>query len=87
MNERGKLQFKDNSDIENNEELRALREHWQSFADAEADEREKYLRELEIKFSMDSFVADEGTEAAKGRMASYVARKKAQLPSRKNKKN
>ena len=44
MNERGKLQFKDNSDIENNEELRALREHWQSFADAEADEREKYLR-------------------------------------------
>ncbi|MBQ1895482.1 MAG: hypothetical protein II162_01510 [Clostridia bacterium] len=87
MNERGKLQFKDNSDIENNEELRELREHWQSFADAEADEREKYLRELEIKFSMDSFVADEGTEAAKGRMASYVARKKAQLPSRKNKEN
>jgi len=87
LNERGKLQFKDNSDIENNEELRELREHWQSFADAETDEREKYLRELEIKFSMDSFVADEGTEAAKGRMASYVARKKAQLPSRKNKEN
>ena len=87
MNERGKLQFKDNSDIENNEELRELRDHWQSFADAETDEREKYLRELEIKFSMNSFVADEGTEAAKGRMASYVARKKAQLPSRKNKEN
>jgi len=87
LNERGKLQFKDNSDIENNEELRELRDHWQSFADAETDEREKYLRELEIKFSMNSFVADEGTEAAKGRMASYVARKKAQLPSRKNKEN
>lgn len=87
MNVRGKLQFKDNSDIENNEELKELREHWQSFADAEEDEREKYLRELEIKFSMDSFVADEGTDAAKGRLASYAARKKAQLPSRNNKEN
>ncbi|MBO4446391.1 MAG: hypothetical protein IKT04_04440 [Clostridia bacterium] len=84
MNERGKLEFKENADIENNEELKELREHWKSFAGTEESEREKYLRELEIQFSMNSFVAGEGTDAAKGRMASYAADRKSNQPARKN---
>lgn len=79
LNERGKLSFKDNEEIENNAELKEVSDHWKSFADSEKSEREKYLRELEIQFSMDSFVAGEGTDAAKGRFASYIAEKKTRL--------
>lgn len=76
MDERGKLEFKDNKNIEENEQLRKVKHHWQSFADTENDERDKYLRGLEIQFSMDEFVAGDSSDAAKGKMASVVADRK-----------
>lgn len=76
MDERGKLEFKGNKNIENDEKLKKVKHHWQSFAEAEDSEREKYLRDLEIQFSMDEFVESESSDAAKGKMASVVADRK-----------
>lgn len=77
LDERGKLSFKDNSKIENSEKLKKMKHHWQSFADSEESERDKYLRELEIQFSMDEFVDGSSSDAAKGKMASVVVNRKS----------
>lgn len=76
MNERGKLSFKANKDIENNEELLKLKKHWESFADKEESDREKYLRELEIQFSMNSFVEDANSKEANEKVTDMFAEKK-----------
>ncbi len=54
VDERGKLDFSDNSITEDNEELSAMKEHWASFLDAEMGDRDKYLRSLEIEFSLET---------------------------------
>lgn len=54
VEERGKLDFSDNSVTGDNEELSAMKEHWASFLDTEQGERDRYLRALEIEFSLES---------------------------------
>lgn len=59
IEERGKLDFSDNSVTEDNEELSAIKEHWASFLDAETGDRDKYLRSLEIEFSLETMATGE----------------------------
>lgn len=59
MDERGKLDFSDNSVTDTNEELSAMKDHWSSFLDNETDGRDKYLRALEIEFSLETMAEGE----------------------------
>lgn len=77
LDERCKIAFKDSKSIEENEDLKKIEHHWQSFAESEENERKKYLRNLEIQFSMNEFVEGESSDTAKGKMASVVADRKA----------
>ena len=54
MQDRRKLNFSALNDVENNKELKELIKQWVSFAANESEDRQKYLRELEIQFSMHS---------------------------------
>ena len=56
MDERGKLTFVENEAISGDNELKKMKKQWESFAKEEKDSRDKYLRELEISFSMDDMV-------------------------------
>ena len=82
MNDRGKLSFKTSKDIEKNEELKAMSERWNSFASKEETERDRYLRELEIQFSMNAIVEDANSEKTKEGMAEVFAGEKANTTSR-----
>mgnify|MGYP003292071096 CR=1 FL=1 len=75
MDERGRLSFKENESIKGDKKLNKVKKHWESFAENEEGERDKYLRELEIQFSMNEFVEGEGV-AAPTMMASMLAEKK-----------
>lgn len=59
VEERGKLDFSDNSVTEGNEGLSAMKDHWASFLDSETDDRDKYLRSLEIEFSLETMATGE----------------------------
>lgn len=83
MNERGKLTFKSSKSIEENSELKELSKRWNSLAEQETDDRSRYLRELEIQFSMNSIVDDASSENTKDSMAEVFAGKKANTTSRK----
>lgn len=74
MDERGRLSFKENDTIKEDKKLKKMKKHWESFAENEADDRDKYLRELEIQFSMNDFASGEGV-AAQG-MATILTEQK-----------
>ncbi len=59
VDERGKLDFSDNSITEDNEELSVMKEHWASFLDTETEDRDRYLRSLEIEFSLETMATGE----------------------------
>ncbi len=59
MDERGKLDFTNLDNIQDNEELLKMKKQWETFASMEQEERDKYLRELEIQFSLNEIVSGE----------------------------
>ena len=61
MDERGKLTFTESKAVSEDKNLKKMKKQWESFAENEDDSRDRYLRELEISFSMDNMV--DGTAA------------------------
>jgi len=59
VDERGKLDFTNLDNIQDNEELLKMKKQWETFASMEQEERDKYLRELEIQFSLNEIVSGE----------------------------
>lgn len=76
LDERGKLDFPEADEIKGDEHLESLKKHWESFAALEKDERKKYLRSLEVKFSMNSMVKGKKTEEATAFMTDMFAGRK-----------
>lgn len=79
MQDRGKLNFSDLndlSDIENNAELKSLIKQWKSFAETENEDRQKYLRELEIQFSMSSIFNGSNSEEIRDLIAKLFSDEK-----------
>ncbi len=74
MDDRGRLSFKENDTIKEDTKLKKMKKHWESFAKNEEDDREKYLRELEIQFSMNDIASGEGVAAQS--MATILAEQK-----------
>lgn len=59
VDERGRLDFSNLDNIQDNEELLKMKKQWEAFASMEQEERDKYLRELEIQFSLNEIVSGE----------------------------
>lgn len=59
VEERGKLEYTASGDVGNSEELKALKNQWSAFLENESEDREKYLRALEIEFSLESIAMGE----------------------------
>jgi len=59
VDERGRLDFTNLDKIQDNEELLKMKKQWETFASMEQEERDKYLRELEIQFSLNEIVSGE----------------------------
>lgn len=77
VQKRGRLSFKKmNEDINKNSDLREAKNHWQSFIDEDAKERDKYLRELEIEFSFNSIVDDKAEGETKDNVAKVFSDRK-----------
>lgn len=78
LDERGKLRFPETQDILENERLRKIKKYWESFALEEDNEREQYLRSLEVQFSMNSMVEASETEAVTDFITGMFADKKVE---------
>ncbi len=76
LDERGKLDFPEADEIKGDKRLESLKAHWESFVALEKDERKKYLRSLEVKFSMNSMVKGKKTEEATEFMTDVFAERK-----------
>ena len=88
MRKRGRLSFSNLNKECKDEELKEAKEHWESFIDADAEEREKYLRELEIEFSFKSLVDDDADSETKDDMAKVFsdAKRSQQKKAERNRK-
>ncbi len=80
MDERGKLKFPEAEVIKNDKKLKKVKDHWESFAESEEGERDRYLRSLEVQFSMNSMVEGRKTEEATDFMTEVFAQKKVDQP-------
>lgn len=76
LDERGKIVFPPAEEIKGNKDLEKMKEHWESFVASEDDDRKKYLRSLEVQFSMNSMVNGKKTEEATEFMTDVFAEKK-----------
>ncbi|MDO4832256.1 MAG: hypothetical protein Q4A45_02475 [Clostridia bacterium] len=77
MDERGKIVFPDAEEIKKNKRFEDMKKHWESFVESENDERKKYLRTLDVQFSVNSMVKGKKTEEVTEFMTDVFAEKKA----------
>ena len=76
VKDRGKLAFSDIIETHTSEELSAIRTYWESFLDSETEERDRYLRALEIEFSLDSIATGDIEPQLKEEVAKIFSEKK-----------
>ena len=77
LDERGKIVFPDAEEIKKNKRFEDMKKHWESFVESENDERKKYLRTLDVQFSVNSMVKGKKTEEVTEFMTDVFAEKKA----------